>query len=63
MAERVRHELDEPEWVVVAQAEGILSARDHIDILEAAVALRTRAAASGTPIEEVARELVRSRRS
>jgi hypothetical protein len=63
MAEHVRHEDDEPDWIVIAQAEGILSARNHIDILEAATALRTKAEALGVPIDQFAHDLVRPKRS
>ena len=48
----------EPDWVVIAQAEGILSARYRIDIAEATDWLRTEAAVLGTGIEELAGDLV-----
>jgi AmiR/NasT family two-component response regulator len=63
MAEHVPHGDDEPDWIVIAQAEGVLSARDHIGILEAATALRTKAEALGVPIDQFAQDLVRPLRS
>jgi AmiR/NasT family two-component response regulator len=62
MAEHVRDVDDEPGWVVIAQAEGLLSARDHITVREASIALRTRALAIGVPVDQLAQDLVRSRR-
>jgi hypothetical protein len=50
----------EPDWVVVAQAEGILSARHHFGIAEATARLRAEAFAVGVSIEELAEDLVRS---
>ena len=47
MVAHVRHEDDEPTSVVVAQAKGVLSARDHVSVGEAAAALRNRPARSG----------------
>jgi hypothetical protein len=46
MAEHVPHEDDE-DWVVIALPEGILSARDHISITQAASVLRSRVRARG----------------
>jgi hypothetical protein len=63
MVEHVPQKDDEPTWVVVAQAEGILAARDHVSITEAAAALPVRARALGVSIDRFARDLVRSRRS
>lgn len=63
MAAHGSHEDDEPDWVVIAQAEGILAARDHVSITEAAAALPVRARALGVSIDRFARDLVRSRRS
>ena len=60
MAEHVPHEDDEIDWVVVAQADGILPARDHISITQAATALRSRARALGVPIDQVAKERYRA---
>jgi AmiR/NasT family two-component response regulator len=62
MTEYVPHADDEPDWVVIAQAEGIVAARDHTGITEAAIALRTRARTLGVPIEQLAQDLVRARR-
>ena len=50
----------ELDWVVIAQAEGVLSARHDIDIAEATARLRTESAVLGTGIEELAEDLVRS---
>jgi AmiR/NasT family two-component response regulator len=62
MAEDVPHEDDEPDWVAIAQAEGMLSAREHVTVREASIALRARALAIGVPVDELARDLVRSAR-
>lgn len=50
----------ELDWVVIAQAEGILAARHDLDIAEATAWLRTEAAMLGTGIGELAEDLVRS---
>jgi hypothetical protein len=63
MAAHGSHEDDEPDWVVIAQAEGILAARDGTDVAAAAAALRDRARTLGVPVDQLARDLVRSRRS
>lgn len=49
-----------PDWVVIAQAEGILSARYGFDIAEATDWLRTEAAVLGVAIDDLAEGLVRS---
>jgi AmiR/NasT family two-component response regulator len=63
MTEHVPHEDDEPDWVAIAQAEGVLSARERISVTEAATALRTRARARGVSVDKFARDLVRPMRS
>lgn len=60
MAERVAHGTDQFDRTVIAQAEGVLSAREHVDIAVAAETLRGRALARGVSIEQVAREVVAS---
>ena len=60
MAEHVPHADGEPDWVVILQAEGILSARNHSSITEAALALRTHALALGVSIDQLAQDLVRA---
>lgn len=62
MTEHVPYDDYEPDWVVIAQAEGILAARHHTGITEAAIALRTSARLLGVPIEHLAQDLVRARR-
>ena len=49
-----------PDWVLIAQAEGILSARYGLDIAEATDWLRTEAAVLGVGIDDLAEGLVRS---
>jgi hypothetical protein len=58
--QHVPHEDDEPDWVVIAQAEGILAARDHIGVTEAAIAMRTHALALGVSTDQLAQDLVRA---
>lgn len=63
MAEHRQHQVDdEPDWVLIAQAEGIVSARDRISITEAAAALRDRAQTLDMAIDQLAKDLVRSLR-
>lgn len=63
MTESVPHEEAQLDWTLIAQAEGVLSARERVSITEAAEMLRDRAQALGMPVEHVARELVDSTRS
>jgi hypothetical protein len=51
-------EAAEPDWVVIAQAEGILSARHRLTIAEATAALRDDARALGVPLDRLAEDLV-----
>ena len=48
----------ESEWVVIAQAEGILSARHRLPIADATAVLRDDAHARGVPILRLAEDLV-----
>ena len=48
----------DPDWVVIAQAEGILSARHCLTITEATAALRDDARALGVPLDRLAEDLV-----
>lgn len=54
---------DQPDWVVIAQAEGVLSARDRVSITEAAGRLRIMARALGKPVDRVARDVMRPLRA
>lgn len=49
-------------WAVIAQAEGILSARYNITVFEAAQLLTLDAVSSQRPVSQIARD-VRTRRS
>lgn len=63
MTEHRQHQDDdELDWVLIAQAEGIVSARDRISITRAAAALRARARTLDMPIDQLAKDLVRSLR-
>lgn len=57
------HEDHEFNWVVIAQAEGLLSVQEQVTITEAADTLRNRARALGVPVEHVARDLVAAAQS
>ena len=63
MAEREPYEKNPLDWVVIAQAEGVVSARERVGITEAAELLRGRARARGLSIEHVARDLMDSMQS
>jgi hypothetical protein len=60
MTAHAQDQYTEPDWVVIAQAEGILSARHHLGIADAIVWLRSEALAFGVPVEQLAEDLVRS---
>ena len=63
MAEREPYEQNQLDWIVIAQAQGVVSARERVDITEAAELLRGRARARGLSIEHVARDLMDSMQS
>lgn len=64
MIERVPDDEDlEFDWVMIAQAEGLLSVQERVTISEAADTLRSRARAVGVPVDHMARDLVAAAKS
>jgi hypothetical protein len=58
MTAYVQDQDTDPDWVVIAQAEGILAARHRIGIADAVATLRTEADALRMPVGLLAEDLV-----
>jgi hypothetical protein len=58
MTAYVQDQDTDPDWVVIAQAEGILAARHRISIADAVATLRTEADALRMPVGLLAEDLV-----
>ena len=58
MTAYVQDQDTDPDWVVIAQAEGILAARHRISIADAVATLRTEADALRVPVGLLAEDLV-----
>jgi hypothetical protein len=58
MTAYVQDQDTDPDWVVIAQAEGILAARHRVSIADAVATLRTEADALRLPVGRLAEDLV-----